>query len=86
MHSLLFRADSPIQLSDTCDKRTEVRDRFIKNGKMYTTVIRDKITIEDPYLVLVKSAIYAIAMDEPYGGKTPRRDYRDYLIKVSVII
>jgi hypothetical protein len=86
MHSLLFRSDSPVQLEDSCDKRTEIIKRYIKNGSIYTTVLRDKITIEDPYLVLVKSSIYAIANDEPYGGKVPRRDYRDYLIKNSVFI
>lgn len=60
--------------------------RFLKNGKIYTMAWRDKVVIEDPYLVMVKGSAYAIQSREPYGATTPRRMYRDYLIKSPLII
>jgi len=87
MLSRLYQSDSPFDLPVGCaSSRTETSYRFLKNGKIYTMVIRDKVSVEDPYLVMVKAAAYAIRMNEPYGARTPRRDYRDYLIKSSVVI
>jgi len=87
MISLLFQPNPPFEQPDACGPgRTENIRRFIKNGKVYTMVWRDKVTIEDPYLVMVKAAAYAIRMNEPYGARTPRRDFRDFLIKNNLII
>jgi hypothetical protein len=87
MLSLLYQPNPPFDPIAACGPgRTENKKRFVKNGKIYTMVWRDKITIEDPYLVLVKSAAYAIRTGEPYSGRTPRRSYRDYLIRSSLVI
>jgi hypothetical protein len=87
MKSLLYQDGSPFQQPAACEPcRTETVKRFVKNGKMYTMTWRDKITIEDPYMVMVKAAAYAIQMGEPYAARTPRRDYRDFLIRSSLVI
>ena len=90
MRSILYQPSSPFGPSDqpsSCEPgRTETIQRFIKNGKTYTAVWRDTVTIEDPYLVMVSGSIYAIALNENYAARTPRRDYRDYLLKDSVVI
>jgi hypothetical protein len=87
MMTLLKQPDAPFTEAPGCGPgRNETVQRFIKNGKVYTMVWRDKITIEDPYLVLVKTSAYGVRTNEPYGGRTPRRAYRDYLIKSSLVI
>lgn len=87
MRSKLAQPNSPFVVPLDCGiGRTEVTRRVIKNGKIYTMTLRDKITIEDPYLVMVKAGAYAIRTDEPYDARTPRRDYRDVLIKSNLII
>jgi hypothetical protein len=47
--------------------------------------IRDKIVVEDPYLVLVKAEAFAISQGEPYNGSVPSRTVRDFLIKSAVV-
>jgi hypothetical protein len=64
--------------------RTVTTTRVVKNGRMYTMTWKDKISIEDPYLVMVKAAAYAIMTNEEYGATLPRRSYRDYLVKNSL--
>ena len=87
MISLLHQPNAPFDLPPGCGPgRVENAKRFIKNGKIYTMVWRDKVVIEDPYLVMVKAAAYAIRKNEPYGARTPRRDYRDFLLRSSLII
>lgn len=88
--SLLF-ADPPVLPYSVppgcgpCD-RNEVPITVRKNGRLYRFVLRDKITIEDPYLVLVKAAAFAIQQAEPYSGNPPNRAVRDFLIKSNVVI
>jgi hypothetical protein len=48
--------------------------------------MRDKVAVEDPYLVLVKAAGFAIRQSEPYAGRVPARSVRDILIKSTVVI
>lgn len=68
-----------------CD-RTEIPISIRKNGRIYRFVLRDKITVEDPYLILVKAAGFAIAQGEPYSGTPPPRTVKDFLIKSNVVI
>jgi len=85
--SLLHQPDPPFEQPPGCEPgRVENSRRFIKNGKIYTMTWRDKVVIEDPYLVMVRASAYAIRMNEPYGARTPRRSYRDFLIKSSLVI
>ena len=87
MRSRLYQPDAPFTVQAGCGQgRTETVKKFIKNGKIYTMVWRNKLTIEDPYIVMVKAAAYAIRMNEPYAARPPRRDYRDCLIKSSLVI
>jgi hypothetical protein len=49
-------------------------------------VLRDKITVEDPYLVMVKATAFAIRTGEPYAAEPTPRAVRDFLLKSSVVV
>lgn len=66
--------------------RTEVPITVRKFGRLYHFVLRDKVVPEDPYLILVRAAAFAIAEGEPYAGKSPDRAIKDFLIKDSLVI
>ena len=85
--SLLYSGTLPFIDPKVCNTtRTEVPLTLKKNGRMYRFVVRDKLVIEDPYLVLVKAAAFAIRQGEPYSGTPPTRAVRDFLIKSNVVI
>lgn len=85
--SLLFSGTLPFVDPPECGPcRTEVPITIRKFGRLYKFVVRDKIVIEDPYLMMVKAAAFAIAQGEPYAGLAPERAVRDFLIKSNVVI
>ncbi len=85
--SLLFQPNSPLQSPPSCGPcRTELTRTVYRDGRLYTFTIRDKIAPEDPYLVLVKAAAFAIQNGEAYMGRTPDRSLKDFLIKNSAVI
>lgn len=88
MKSLLFQSGAtPFAEPDGCGAgRSEVPIQLRKNGRIYTFIARDKLMPEDPYLVLVKAAAFAIQTGEAYNGTPPNRSIRDFLIKSSVVI
>jgi hypothetical protein len=80
--SLLFTGDVPFGVPPGCEPcRQEVAVTIRKNGRLYTMTMRDKIVVEDPYLVLVKAEAFALGQGEPYAGIVPPRSLRDFLIK-----
>ncbi len=84
--SLLFAPGQVLQEPPECGPcRREIVARVRKDGKIYTLVIRDKAIIEDPYMVMVKAAIYSVQQQEPYMGRVVSRSVRDFLIKTSVV-
>lgn len=85
--SLLFTGDMPYSEPVTCKPgRTTQEITLRKDGRLYKFVVRDKIIIEDPYLMLVKAMAFAIATGEPFNGTPPDRAIRDFLIKSNVVI
>ena len=85
--SLLFTNQLPYSEPPSCKPgRQEVPVTLKKNGRLYRFIVRDKIVVEDPYLVLVKAAAFSISQGEPYSGQTPDRSVRDFLIKSNVVI
>lgn len=87
MKSKLFAQDSPfVEPPDCRPCRIEIPITLRKAGRLYNIVLRDKIVVEDPYLVMVKATAFAIAQAEPYNGTVPPRGVRDFLIKSSVVI
>lgn len=85
--SILFSGTLPYEEPETCKPgRQEVFVNLKKDGRMYRFVVRDKIVVEDPYLIMVKASAFAIAQGEPYSGQTPERSVRDFLIKQNVVI
>lgn len=87
MKSLLFQGNTPLAEPASCGPcRKEVRIVFKKNGRLYTMVLRDKISVEDPYLTMVKAAAFAIQAGEPYKMLAPPRKVRNFLIRSNVVI
>lgn len=88
MKSLLFKQDaSPFTAPPDCGPgRTEIEVVVRKDGRLYRTVIRDKVVVEDPMLVMIKAEAFAIAQGEPFVGRPPPRPLRDFLIKSGVVI
>lgn len=85
--SLLFTNTLPFGVPPGCAPcRQEVTFTVRKFGRLYTFKLRDKISVEDPYLVLVKAEAFAIAQGEPFAGIPPERAVRDFLIKQNVVI
>lgn len=85
--SLLFNEASVLSQPEVClPCRQEVRATVRKDGRLYTIVMRDKISIEDPYLTLVKAAGFAVDQEEPYMGRLVPRSVRDFLLRSSVVI
>jgi hypothetical protein len=88
MKSLLFKEGaSPFtQPADCGPCRLERTVTVRKNGRLYRVVVRDKVVVEDPMLVMVKVEAFAIAQGEPFVGRPPPRSIRDFLIKSNVTI
>ena len=89
MRSLLFQGVTPFTEPPGCTAipcRTEVPITLRKNGRLYTFVLRDKVIPEDPMLVMVKAAAFALSENEPYVGRPPDRAVKDFLIKDTVVI
>ncbi len=85
--SLLFIPGQVLDEPPECKPaRQEVTIRVRKNGRLYTMVMRDKTVVEDPYLVQVKAAAFAIQQNEPYMGRAVPRSVRDVYIKTAVTI
>jgi len=88
MKSLLFQAGAtPFTDPPNClAGRLEIPVTLRKNGRLYKFVIRDKVQVEDPYVVLVRARAFAIRTGEPYAANPPSRAIRDFLLKSSVVI
>lgn len=84
--SLLFVAGAtPFDNVPGCSPcRTETTVVMRSQGRLYTVKMRDKITVEDPYLVMVKAEAFAIAQGEPFNATPTPRTLRDFLIKSNV--
>ncbi len=85
--SLVYTGDVPYVDPEGCGTgRTEVPVTIRKNGRLYRIVARDKITVEDPYIIMVKAEAFSIRTGEPFQGTTPPRAVRDYLVKNNIVI
>lgn len=88
MKSLLYQTDAtPFTVLASCGPgRQEVTRTIKKNGRLYNLVLRDKIVVDDIYLIMIKAIAFATAQGEPYSGQPPQRSVRDFLIKSNVFI
>lgn len=89
MKSLLFQDGAVFTEPPGCSAipcRTEVPFTLKKGGRLYQYVLRDKIEVEDPYLVLVKAQAFAIRAGENNAGRSPERSVKDFLLKSDVVI
>lgn len=85
MQTKLFT--SPFVQPPGCEPcRTESTVRIKIAGKLYNFTFRDKITPEDPYLVGIKAAAFAIARTEEFRGTPPARNVRDFLVRNNIVI
>lgn len=89
MKSLLYQPGAVFSEPPGCSVlpcRTEVPINIRKSGRIYRLVLRDKITVEDPYFMMVRAQAFATLTGEAYNGTPPARDIKDFLIKSSVVI
>jgi len=84
--SLLFSQTALSEPAACGPGRTEVVIPVRQNGRIYTMTLRDKVTVDDPYLMLVKATAFAIRTGEPYAGRTPERSVKDFLIRSNLVI
>lgn len=85
MRSLLSQPTSPFPNAVLCPAgRTEDTFTVVHNGLLYRFVLRDKVTIEDPYLALVKATAFAIKHGVGYPGAQPTKQLKDSLVKTPV--
>lgn len=85
--SLLFQGNTPLSEPVMCTPcQQEVRVAYKKDGRMYTMILRSRITVENPYLTMVKAAAFAIGQGEPYVMQPPPRKVRNFLIRSNVVI
>lgn len=86
MKSLLAQPSSPFpHITIGNVDRQEATFTIKKDGKLYTFTAKDKIAVEDPYVVLAKAIAYAIRHGTGYPGAEPPRAVRDFIIKSSVV-
>ena len=78
MKSLLYQQGSQIAPALARVRRTEVSLPIRRQGKIYHYVVRDKVTPEDPYLVMVKAAAFARQSGKEYAAAAPSRALRDF--------
>jgi hypothetical protein len=85
--SLLFAQTQTLAEPPGCGPgRQEVKTTFKKGGRLYTITMRDKVIVEDSYLVAVKAVAFAVQQSEPYMGREVPRAWKDFLLKSSVVI
>lgn len=67
--------------------RIEYEKRYpLANGRIVTVKVRDTITPEDPYLVLVRAAALAARTNEAFNAERTSRSIKDVLIKTNISI
>lgn len=87
MRSLAFRTPAVVPFIDPpgCGPgRAETRRVVRKGGRLYTVIVREKVVVDDPYLVAVRAAAYAIRTGEEYPATATPRALRDFLIRDNV--
>lgn len=87
--SLLYQTDAtPFQVPPGCGlcDRNEVPITLRKNGRLYRFILRDKIVVDDIYLIGIKAAAFAIQQGEPHAGVPADRTVKDFLIKQDIVI
>jgi len=86
VRSLLYQPTNPFPNVSLCQAGRQEQDFTIhQNGMLYRFTVRDKLAVEDPYIVLMKAVAFAIKHSTPYPGAMPPRKVRDFLIKTSVV-
>lgn len=89
MRSLIAQGVTNFDVPPECSGspcRKEVTFSLRDQGRIYRFVARDKLMPEDPYLVLVKAALFSIRHAEPYAGRATERNVKDFLIKQNLVL
>lgn len=87
MKSILFGDSLPFGEVIGCDAGRQETEVTVEDaGRLYHVVVRDKIMVEDPYLVLVKAEAFALQQGEVFNAKPTPRDVKDFLIRSNVVI
>lgn len=87
MRSLLYRDPpaTPLRVPASCVAgRQESVIVIRKGGRLIRLIARDRVVVEDPYLMMVKAAAFAIKEGTAYAAQPVPRTVRDFLIKSNV--
>jgi len=63
-----------------------VRRYPLANGRVVTITLRNTVTVEDPYLVLVRAKALSIRTGEAISAERTSRSIKDCLIKTNISI
>lgn len=89
MKSLLYQEDGSNHTvppgCGLCD-RNEVKISLRKGNKIYRFVVRDKVTVDDIYVIGIKAAAFAIQQNQPHPGTPTDRAVKNSLIKTDLVI
>jgi hypothetical protein len=67
--------------------RIELERRYpLANGRVVIITLRDSVTVEDPYLLLVRAKALSIRTGEPISANATSKTIKDYLIKTNISI
>lgn len=87
MKSRLFQETPPLIEPPGCGPCRQERFITIRHkGRLIRIVVRDKIVVEDSFLVMVKAAAFSIQTGALYNASPVKRNYKDFLIKSSLTI
>ncbi|MEI6356757.1 MAG: hypothetical protein WCP53_06605 [Verrucomicrobiota bacterium] len=65
-------------------RRTETTQTFHRDGVRHTLVVRSKVAVEDPYLMLVKATAESIRGGVDLLPEEIPRSIRDFLVRSNV--
>lgn len=87
MKSLLFQPGAPFAPPPGCEPGCGAQSVTIKkNNKLYTLKVYRKVSVEEPYLSMVKAIAHSLQNDEPYNAVPPRKDLITALLRNNVTI
>lgn len=76
----------PVSSTTTTGRRKEVMVRTTVGGKEITVYMRDSVVPHDPYLNLVRAALYQKVVGGLYPAPRVPRALKDFLIKTNITI
>ena len=58
----------------------------LANGRTVTTILRDSVSPDDPYINLARARALEVRTGEPFNAQRVERSVKDVLIKTNITI